>query len=159
MVQKLIPLDPETLTSSPTFLKLKFPPIWSPVTKHSLSTDRAWASILFTCLLIRKSCQKLGKKQSVLRNFALKRKKGFKGTQKQEVAQKRRKETRAVEVTFVSKDDGCQRANSAPRRICFQTENTAKRRWKLLKWRYWRLFQWTIFLNLWREFTHKLHLI
>ena len=61
--------------------------------------------MLFTCLLVRKSCQKLGKKQSVLRNFALKRKKGFKGTQKQEVAQKRRKETRAVEVTFVSEDD------------------------------------------------------
>ena len=71
----------------------------------ALTLHRAWASILFTCLLIRKSCQKLGKKQSGLRNFALKRKKGFKETQKQEVAQKRRKETRAVEVTFVSEDD------------------------------------------------------
>ena len=47
----------------------------------------------------------MGKKQSLLRNYALKRKKGFKGTQKQEVAQKRRKETRAVEVTFVREDD------------------------------------------------------
>ena len=60
---------------------------------------------MFTCLLVRKSCQKLGKKQPVLRNCALKRKKGFKGNQKQEVAQKRRKETRAVEVTFASEDD------------------------------------------------------
>ena len=49
---------------------------------------------------------KVGEKQSnKQRNYALKRKKGFKGTQKQEVAQKRRKETRAVEVTFVREDD------------------------------------------------------
>ena len=47
----------------------------------------------------------MGEKQSLLRNYALKRKKGFKGTQKQEVAQKRRKGTRAVEVTFVREDD------------------------------------------------------
>lgn len=48
---------------------------------------------------------KVGRKQSVLRNSASKRKKGFRGTQKQEVAQKRRKETRALEVTFVGEDD------------------------------------------------------
>lgn len=48
---------------------------------------------------------KVGRKQSVLRNSASKRKKGFRGAQKQEVAQKRRKETRAVEVTFVGEDD------------------------------------------------------
>ena len=48
------------------------------------------------------------KKQCVLRNSASKRKKGFRGTQKQEVAQKRRKQTRAVEVTsfgLVGEDD------------------------------------------------------
>ena len=48
---------------------------------------------------------KFGEKQSVLRNYVPKRKKGFKGTQKQEAAQKRRKETQAVEVTFVGEDD------------------------------------------------------
>ena len=48
---------------------------------------------------------KVGRKQSVLRNSPSKRKKGFRGTQKQEVAQKRRKETRAVEVTFVGEDN------------------------------------------------------
>ena len=47
----------------------------------------------------------VGRKQSVLRNRPSKRKKGFRGTQKQEVAQKRRKETRALEVTFVGEDD------------------------------------------------------
>ena len=44
-------------------------------------------------------------KQSVLRNSASKKKKGSRGTQKKEVAQKRRKETRAVEVIFVGEDD------------------------------------------------------
>ena len=50
---------------------------------------------------------KVGRKQSVLRNSPSKRKKGFRGThgQKQEVAQKKRKETRAVEVTFAGEDD------------------------------------------------------
>lgn len=47
---------------------------------------------------------KFGTKQSVLRNSASKKKKGSRGTQKQEVAQKRRKETRA-EVIFVGEDD------------------------------------------------------
>ena len=47
----------------------------------------------------------VGKKQSVLRKSASKRKKSFRRTQKQEVVQKRRKETRAVEVTFVGEDD------------------------------------------------------
>ena len=169
-----------------------------------------------TCLLAfllgnhAKSWRK--KKQCVLRNSASKRKKGFRGTQKQEVAQKRRKQTRAVEVTsfgLVGEDDVkeqcvkkkerfsgnpetggsaeeketnascrsdvfwsgwwrrcCQRANSALRRIY----NTAKRLWQLLEWNKllkmtWRLpkdtdlSQWTVFLNLCREFTHKLHVI
>lgn len=60
---------------------------------------------MFTCLLVRKSMPNVGKKQSVLRKSASKRKKSFRGTQKQEVVQKRRKETRAVEVTFVGEDD------------------------------------------------------
>ena len=101
---------------------------------------------------------KVGKKQSVLRNSASKRKKGFRGTQKQEVAQKRRKETRAVEVTFVGEDDCCQRANSAPPQNLLPngkySQTTMKApRMKVLKM-IWRLpkdtdlSQWTVFLNL-----------
>ena len=48
---------------------------------------------------------KVGKKQSVLWNYASKRKKGIRGTQKQEVLRKGREETRAVEVIFVGEDD------------------------------------------------------
>ena len=43
--------------------------------------------------------------EEMKKNSVSKRKKGVRGAQKQEVAQKRRKETRAVEVTFVGEDD------------------------------------------------------
>ena len=100
---------------------------------------------------------KVGRKQSVLRNSASKRKKGFRGTQKQEVAQKRRKETRAVEVIFVGKDDVVSEQilhpqNPLPNGKYSQTTMEAPRM-KLLKM-IWPLpkdtdlFQWTVFLNL-----------
>ena len=100
---------------------------------------------------------KVGRKQSVLRNSASKRKKGFRGTQKQEVAQKRRKETRAVEVIFVGEDDVVSEqilppAESASNGKYSQTTMEAPRM-KLLKM-IWPLpkdtdlFQWTVFLNL-----------
>ena len=47
---------------------------------------------------------KVGKKQSVLKHNSIKRKKVFKGISKQEVAAKKRRETRAVEITFVGDD-------------------------------------------------------
>ena len=47
---------------------------------------------------------KVEKKQSVLRKKTSKRKKRFRGSQKQDVA-KKRKETPAIEVTFVGEDD------------------------------------------------------
>ena len=100
---------------------------------------------------------KVGTKQSVLRNSASKRKKGSRGTQKQEVAQKRRKETRAVEVIFVGEDDVVSEqilppAESASNGKYSQTTMEAPRM-KLLKM-IWPLpkdtdlFQWTVFLNL-----------
>ena len=48
---------------------------------------------------------KVGKKQSVLKHNSVKRKKVFKGISKQKVAAKKRRETRAVEITFVGEDD------------------------------------------------------
>ena len=45
------------------------------------------------------------KKQSGVRNSTSKRKKRFRGTQKQDVAVKEREETPAVEVTLVGEDD------------------------------------------------------
>ena len=110
---------------------------------------------------------KVGEKQSVLRNSASKIKKGFRRTQKQEVAQKRRKETRAVEVTFVGENDVVSEKIS-PQNLLANgkySQTTMKApRMKLLKmiWRLPRdadLSQWTVFLNMRREFTHKLHVI
>lgn len=100
---------------------------------------------------------KVGTKQSVLRNSASKRKKCSRGTQKQEVAQKRRKETRAVEVIFVGEDDVVSEqilppAESASNGKYSQTTMEAPRM-KLLKM-IWPLpkdtdlFQFTVFLNL-----------
>ena len=96
---------------------------------------------------------KVGTKQSVLRNSASKRKKGSRGTQKLEVAQKRRKETRAVEVIFVGKDDVVSEQilhpqNPLPNGKYSQTKMEAPRM-KLLKM-IWPLpkdtdlFQWTV---------------
>ena len=48
---------------------------------------------------------KLSKKQSVLKHNSVKRKKVFKEISKQEVAAKKRRETRAVEITFVGEGD------------------------------------------------------
>ena len=48
---------------------------------------------------------KVHKKQSVLRKSTSKKKKSFRGTQKQDVAAKTRKETPAVQVTFAGEDD------------------------------------------------------
>ena len=49
----------------------------------------------------------VGKNLSVLRKKKKKKKDRFQGTYKQEVAQNRRKETRAIEVTLVGEDDVC----------------------------------------------------
>ena len=89
----------------------------------------------------------------VLRNSPSKGKKGFRATQKQEVAQKRRKETRAVEVIFVGKDDVVSEQilhpqNPLPNGKYSQTTMEAPRM-KLLKM-IWPLpkdtdlFQWTV---------------
>ena len=106
---------------------------------------------------------KVGIKQSVLRNSASKRERGFRGTQKQEVAQKRRKETRAVEVTFVGEDDVVSEQIPPPQNLLpngkYSQTTMEAPRIKVLKM-IWRLpkdidlSQWTVLLNLRREFTH-----
>ena len=67
------------------------------------------------------------KKQSGVRNNTSKRKKRFKGTQKQDVAVKKREEMPAVEVTLVGEDDVVKKKIHLLGRLSFQAENTAKR--------------------------------
>ena len=70
---------------------------------------------------------RLEKKQSGVRNSTSKRKKRFRGTQKQDVAVKKREETPAVEVTLVGEDDVVKKKIHLLGRLSFQAENTAKR--------------------------------
>ena len=74
---------------------------------------------------------KVGKKQSVLRKSTSKRKKRFRGTQKQDVAGKKRKETPAAEVTFVCEDDVVSENIPPPPESTSTRNNTAIRPRKL----------------------------
>ena len=77
--------------------------------------------------LVHLSSRPEKKKQSGVRNSTSKRKKRFKGTQKQDVAVKKREEMPAVEVTLVGEDDVVKKKIHLLRRLSFQAENTAKR--------------------------------
>jgi len=48
---------------------------------------------------------KVGKKQSVLKQMSSKRKRGFRGTQKQNLRAEKRREISTVGVTFVGEED------------------------------------------------------
>ena len=67
------------------------------------------------------------KKQSGVRNCTSKRKKRFRGTQKQNVAVKKREETPSVEVTLVGEDDVVNKKKFLSSAGSFQAENTVKR--------------------------------
>ena len=66
------------------------------------------------------------KKLSGVRNGISKRKKRFRGTQKQDVVVKERKETPAVEVTLIGEDDVVKKQIFLLVRLSFQAENIAK---------------------------------
>lgn len=56
--------------------------------------------------------------------------KRFRGTQKQDVVVRKRKETPAVEVTLIGEEDVVKKTNSPLGRLSFEAENTAGRPWK-----------------------------
>ena len=53
--------------------------------------------------------------------------KRFRGTQKQDVVVRKRKETPAVEVTLIGEEDVVKKTNSPLGRLSFEAENTARR--------------------------------
>ena len=67
------------------------------------------------------------KKQSGVKKITSKTKRRFRGTQKQDVVVKERKETSAFEVTLFGEDDVVKRQIPPLGRLSFQAENTAKR--------------------------------
>ena len=69
---------------------------------------------------------KVGKKNQFGVRYSKKMKR-FRGTQKQDVVVRKRKETPAVEVTLISEEDVVKKTNSPLGRLSFEAENTARR--------------------------------